>query len=51
MPFLCRRSFLWSLVAAGAVLRVFQYVSDTSLWYDELDIAWRENQILAPSDL
>ncbi len=37
-PFLCRRAFLWSLVAAGAVLRVFQYASDTSLWYDELAI-------------
>jgi len=37
-PLLCRPAFLWSLVAAGAVLRVFQYASDTSLWYDELAI-------------
>jgi hypothetical protein len=26
------------LVAAGAALRIFQYTSDTSLWYDELSI-------------
>jgi hypothetical protein len=33
-----RRPFLWTLVAAGAALRIFQYASDTSLWYDELSI-------------
>ncbi len=37
-PVLCRRPFLWTLVAAGAALRIFQYTSDTSLWYDELSI-------------
>jgi hypothetical protein len=37
-PVLCRRPFLWTLVAAGAALRIFQYISDTSLWYDELSI-------------
>lgn len=37
-PFLCRRTFLWSLVVAGAALRIFQYASDTSLWFDELSI-------------
>ena len=37
-PFLCRRPFLWTLVAVGAALRIFQYASDTSLWYDELSI-------------
>ncbi len=35
---LCRRPFLWTLVAAGAALRIFQYACDTSLWYDELSI-------------
>jgi hypothetical protein len=38
-PFLCRRPFLWTLVAVGAALRIFQYASDTSLWYDELSMA------------
>lgn len=38
MPFLCRRHFLWALVAVGAALRIFQYASDTSLWFDELSI-------------
>ncbi|HTO86061.1 MAG TPA: hypothetical protein VMR54_00840, partial [Thermoanaerobaculia bacterium] len=38
VPFLCRRPFLWTLVAVGAALRIFQYVSDTSLWFDELSI-------------
>ncbi|MEP6995195.1 MAG: hypothetical protein ABI968_11785 [Acidobacteriota bacterium] len=37
-PFLCRRPFLWALVGVGAALRVFQYVSDTSLWFDELSL-------------
>lgn len=37
-PFLCRRPFLWTLVGVGAALRVFQYASDTSLWYDELSM-------------
>lgn len=37
-PFLCRRTFLWSLVVVGAALRIFQYASDTSLWFDELSI-------------
>jgi hypothetical protein len=38
LPFLCRRSVLWTLVAAGAALRIFQYACDTSLWFDELSI-------------
>ncbi len=38
-PYVCRRPFLWFLVAVGAVLRLFQYASDTSLWFDELSIA------------
>ncbi|HEY2796573.1 MAG TPA: hypothetical protein VGK26_01675 [Thermoanaerobaculia bacterium] len=38
LPFLCRRPFLWTLVVLGAALRLFQYASDTSLWYDELSI-------------
>jgi hypothetical protein len=37
-PFLGRRPFLWSLVVAGAALRIFQYASDTSLWFDELSM-------------
>ena len=37
-PLLCRRPFLWILVGVGAALRIFQYASDTSLWYDELSI-------------
>ncbi len=37
-PFLCRRPFLWTLVGIGAALRIFQYASDTSLWFDELSI-------------
>jgi len=37
-PFLCRRRFLWTLVCVGAALRIFQYASDTSLWYDELSM-------------
>jgi hypothetical protein len=38
LPFLCGRSFLWTLVGVGAALRIFQYASDTSLWYDELSM-------------
>ena len=30
--------FLWALIALGAALRIFQYASDTSLWFDELSI-------------
>jgi hypothetical protein len=37
-PFLCRRPVLWALVALGAALRIYQYASDTSLWFDELSI-------------
>jgi hypothetical protein len=37
-PLLCRTPFLWGLVALGAALRIFQYASDTSLWFDELSI-------------
>src|SRR5262245_51433331 len=35
---LCRPAFLGTLVAIGTALRIFQYVSDTSLWFDELSI-------------
>jgi hypothetical protein len=37
-PFLCRPAFLWTLVAIGAALRIFQYASDTSFWFDELSL-------------
>jgi hypothetical protein len=37
-PFLCRPAFLWTLVAIGAALRIYQYACDTSLWFDELSI-------------
>ncbi len=37
-PFLCRRPFLRTLVGVGAALRIFQYASDTSLWFDELSM-------------
>lgn len=37
-PLPCRSAFLWTLVALGAALRIFQYASDTSLWFDELSI-------------
>ena len=37
-PFLCRPVFLWTLVALGAALRIFQYASDTSFWFDELSL-------------
>jgi hypothetical protein len=36
--FLCRPAFLWTLVAIGAALRIFQYASDTSFWFDELSL-------------
>ena len=36
--FLCHRPVLWALVAFGAALRIYQYASDTSLWFDELSI-------------
>ena len=39
VPFLCRRPFLLALLGLGAALRIFQYASDTSLWFDELSIA------------
>ncbi len=35
---MCRPAFLWSLVAVGALLRVYQYAGDTSLWFDELSL-------------
>lgn len=35
---MCRPAFLWSLVAIGALLRVYQYAGDTSLWFDELSL-------------
>jgi hypothetical protein len=38
VPLLCRRQVLWAIVAMGAALRIFQYASDTSLWFDELSI-------------
>jgi hypothetical protein len=38
LSFLLRRPFLWTLVAIGAALRIYQYASDTSLWFDELSI-------------
>ncbi len=37
-PLLCRPAFLWTLVAIGAALRIFQYASDTSFWFDELSL-------------
>ena len=37
-PVLCRPAFLWTLVALGAALRIFQYASDTSFWFDELSL-------------
>ena len=37
-PFLCRAPFLWTLVAIGAALRIYQYASDTSFWFDELSL-------------
>ena len=30
---------LWALVALGVALRVWQYLADTSMWFDELSIA------------
>ncbi|MDQ2765814.1 MAG: glycosyltransferase family 39 protein [Gemmatimonadota bacterium] len=30
---------LWALVAIGVALRTWQYLSDTSMWFDELSIA------------
>ena len=30
---------LWALVAVGVALRVWQYLADTSMWFDELSIA------------
>ena len=36
---LCRRPFLLALLGLGVALRVFQYASGTSLWFDELSIA------------
>ncbi len=39
VPFLCRRPFLLALLGLGVALRIFQYASDTSLWFDELSIA------------
>ncbi len=38
LPFPCRLPFLWTLVALGAALRIYQYACDTSLWFDELSI-------------
>ena len=37
-PVLCRPAFLWTLVGLGAALRIFQYASDTSFWFDELSL-------------
>ena len=37
-PVLCRPAFLWMLVGLGAALRIFQYASDTSFWFDELSL-------------
>jgi len=37
-PVLCRPAFLWTLVVVGAALRIFQYASDTSFWFDELSL-------------
>ena len=37
-PFLCRPAFLWILVGLGAALRIYQYASDTSFWFDELSL-------------
>jgi hypothetical protein len=38
LAFLCRPAFLWTLVALGAALRIYQYASDTSFWFDELSL-------------
>ena len=38
VPVPCRPAFLWALVAVGAALRIFQYVSDTSFWFDEFSL-------------
>lgn len=38
-PFYARPAFLISLVALGIVLRLWQYLADTSMWFDELSIA------------
>ena len=35
---LCRSPVRWSIGAIGAALRIYQYASDTSLWYDELSM-------------
>ncbi len=35
---MCRPAFLWSLVAIGALLRVYQFACDRSLWFDELSL-------------
>ena len=37
-PVLCRPALLWTLVGLGAALRIFQYASDTSFWFDELSL-------------
>ncbi len=37
-PFSAAAAFLWTLVAVGAALRIYQYACDTSLWFDELSI-------------
>jgi hypothetical protein len=36
--FLLRRPFLWSVIALGAALRVYQYASAPSLWFDEFSL-------------
>ena len=38
IPFLHRNGFLWTLVALGAAIRIYQYASDTSFWFDELSL-------------
>lgn len=38
IPLLLRRPFLWALVALGGALRIFQYASNKSLWFDEFSI-------------